>query len=352
MAQVPDFARGWPHPSLLGGQLPKMLAESFQQGLPYAEETLNYGSPYGHPKFLESLAGFLSQQYGAPVAPETLLATSGASMGADLCIRAHAKAGDICVFEEPTYYHAHSFARDQGMELKGVLMQEDGLDLKELEELCVSTGRVRVVYTIPIHQNPTGVTTSEAKRQGLVALARRHGFLVVADEAYQMLNFEPSQVKPLFYHDDPAEPRVLSIGTFSKLIGPGLKVGWVQAHRQLLQPLTKVGYFASGGNTVTFSSMALKHFMDSGQLSQHLAFLCSELGARCRLLCTRLRELRVEVQEPKGGYFVWVKGDGTRIGRGGGQMCLARDDFRDRTRLCFSWVPREELLQGLELLAE
>merc|ERR550514_618294 len=112
------------------------------------------------------------------------------------------------------------------------------MDLVALEKLLKEKeGKIKLVYTVAVHHNPTGVTLSNAKREKLVALAKQYDFKIIADEAYQLLNFRPSGVVPLFYHDDPKDPRVMSIGTFSKLIGPGTKVGWVQAHPELLAPL-------------------------------------------------------------------------------------------------------------------
>merc|ERR550525_747102 len=103
-----------------------------------------------------------------------------------------------------------------------------------LEKLLVEKGgKIKLVYTVPVHHNPTGITMSNPKRKQLVALAHKYDFKIISDEDYQLLNFEPSGVVPLFYDDDPANPRVLSVGTFSKLIGPGTKVGWIQAHPKL-----------------------------------------------------------------------------------------------------------------------
>merc|ERR1712176_1232623 len=120
-------------------------------------------------------------------------------------------------------------------------MESDGMDLNASEKILKENpGKVKMVYTVPVHHNPTGITMSDAKRTRLVALAKEHKFVIAADEAYQLLNYEKIDTKPLFYHDDPADPRVLSIGTFSKLIGPGVKVGWIQAHEKLLKPLTNV----------------------------------------------------------------------------------------------------------------
>eukprot|EP00435_Cladocopium_sp_Y103_P049880 s1013_g15.t1 len=109
--------------------------------------------------------------------------------------------------------------------------------------------------------------------------------------------------------------RVFSIGTFSKLIGPGTKVGWVQAHNSLLKPLTNVGFIDSGNNPVIFSSMNLLHFVESGALAKHIDAVSQDLGERCKLICQKLREVGLEVYQPKGGYFVWVKSKGKMTGR-------------------------------------
>ncbi|OLQ06599.1 putative E3 ubiquitin-protein ligase HERC1 [Symbiodinium microadriaticum] len=139
-----DFGRGWPHASLLGGsELKEALTDSFQRGLQFSAESLNYGDGrggfrFGHPKFLTALARFLEAQYQAPVDPATLMTTAGSSMGTDLALRAHARQGDICVFEEPSYYLAFSMARDSGLECRGVPILSDGIDLDMLEDVCKS----------------------------------------------------------------------------------------------------------------------------------------------------------------------------------------------------------------------
>jgi 2-aminoadipate transaminase len=106
-----------------------------------------------------------------------------------------------------------------------VPIEPDGMDLKALEALLKAQGgKVKMVYTVSVHHNPTGITMSNEKRVKLLALAKEYDFKIISDEAYQLLNFEKTGVLPLFYHDDPADPRVFSVGTLSKLIGPGTKV--------------------------------------------------------------------------------------------------------------------------------
>lgn len=322
-----------------------------------SEETLNYGDKangaymLGHPRFLQGLAKFLEQQYQAPTDPKTLMSTIGASMGTDLCFRIYGKPGDICVFEEPTYFLAFTMARNSFLELKGVPIMEDGMDLDALDKVCTeSEGKVKFVYTVPIHHNPTGYSMSNEKRVRLMQLAKKHKFLVIADEAYQLLNFGKTDMKPLFYHDDKEDPRVFSIGTFSKLIGPGTKVGWVQAHTSLLKPLTDIGFIDSGNNPVIFSSMNLLHFVESGALAKHIDAVSKDLGERCQLICRKLREVGLEVYEPKGGYFVWVKSKGKKTGKSGEATAIKKDKFHDYMRLCFCWLTREQIEEGIEYL--
>eukprot|EP00441_Pelagodinium_beii_P034174 CAMPEP_0197648566 /NCGR_PEP_ID=MMETSP1338-20131121/27838_1 /TAXON_ID=43686 ORGANISM="Pelagodinium beii, Strain RCC1491" /NCGR_SAMPLE_ID=MMETSP1338 /ASSEMBLY_ACC=CAM_ASM_000754 /LENGTH=361 /DNA_ID=CAMNT_0043222597 /DNA_START=57 /DNA_END=1142 /DNA_ORIENTATION=+ len=356
--QAQDFIKGWPHPELLGGDaLKHSLLESFKKGLEMSTESLNYGDKengaymLGHPKFRQGLAKFLEGQYGTPVDWKTLMSTAGSSMGTDLALRVHCKAGDICVVEEPTYFLAFTMARNRDMQLKGVPMQPDGMDLDALEKVLEeSGGKVKMVYTVPVHHNPTGITMSNAKRVRLVALAKKYKFLIAADEAYQLLNFTPAEVKPLFYHDDPADPRVLSIGTFSKLIGPGTKVGWVQAHESLLKPLQSIGFIDSGNNPVIFSSMNLLHFIESGALAKHIDMVSKDLGDRCKLICRKLKEVGLEVVEPKGGYFVWVESKGKMTGRSGEVASINKDKFAKFMRLCFCWLTRSQIEEGIEFL--
>merc|ERR1719188_1281343 len=208
------------------------------------------------------------------------------------------------------------------------------MDLCALEELVkAKEGKIKLVYTVPVHHNPVGVTMSNAKREKLVSLARQYKFYVLADEAYQLLNFEPTGVLPMFYYDDPADPKVLSVGTFSKLIGPGTKVGWVQAHEPLLKPLASLGYIDSGNNPVIFSSCNLIDFLESGACDRHIAMISKVIGGKCKLMVKKLKEVGLEPNDPKGGYFVWVKSKGKTTGKTGEPMAIKKDKFHDMMRL-------------------
>mmetsp|Transcript_18587 Transcript_18587/g.39797 ORF Transcript_18587/g.39797 Transcript_18587/m.39797 type:complete len:359 (-) Transcript_18587:218-1294(-) len=352
-----DFIKGWPHPSLLEGeQLRADLLQSFKKSLDMSAESLNYGDEkgaymLGHPLFLQTLADWLSKRYNAPVDPKTLMATGGASMGIDLACCKLCKPGDLAVVEEPTYYLSFTMIRDRGMDLLGVPIQEDGMDLDALEKLLKEKeGKIKLVYTVPIHHNPTGICMSDEKRKRLAALSQTYDFIIVADEAYQLLEWDPTGLKPMFYYDTPTNPKIVSVGTFSKIIGPGIKVGWVQAAESIVKQFPDVGFVDSGNNPVIWSSCNLIDFLQSGGMDRHLDAVRKELGEKCALLCKTLREHGLEPMQPKGGYFVWVKSNGKMTGRSGEAMAIKKDKFHEYMRLCFAWLSREKIVEGLEVI--
>mmetsp|Transcript_10679 Transcript_10679/g.24303 ORF Transcript_10679/g.24303 Transcript_10679/m.24303 type:complete len:409 (-) Transcript_10679:9-1235(-) len=359
-AKEQDFARGWPHPSIISmPSLQEALTSSFADMIAHSEDFLNYGGKrsykYGQSDFLLALAEFLSKQYGREVDSSTLMSTAGISMGMDIAARSLTNPGDIVVCEGPTYYLAHQIFLDNRLTLMEVPMEADGLDLKALRRICTEhPSKVKLVYTVPVHHNPTGVTLSTAKRQELLDMAAEFDFRIIADEAYQLLNFEPTGAVPLFYNDSATTPRVLSIGSFSKLIGPGLKVGWIQAHPDLLKELiTRAGWLTSGSNPVIFTSGILISFLRSGDLARHIERVSMVLAEKCSHLVQELEKIGLEPNHPKGGYFVWLRVKGKRTGRSGKGMSLQPSDaFADFMRLSFAWLTKEQISEGIRYLAE
>jgi DNA-binding transcriptional MocR family regulator len=362
VAQAQDFIKGWPSPDLLTQpELKEALTSSFRSFLDNTQMFLNYGDAQngaymlGTPVFRKTLAEFLSKQYGKDVDWNCVMSTGGSSMGTDISIRIHSQAGDYAVSEAPTYYLAHEMMRNRGLNLLEVPLQEDGMDMDALEKVLNGEhkGKIKLVYTVCVHHNPTGVTMSNAKRERLLKMAKQYDFKIIADEAYQLLNFAPSGVSSMFYHDDPADPRVLAVGTFSKLIGPGVKVGWVQAHPQILKPLINIGFIDSGNNPAIMSSGLLNEFVASGALAKHIDTVSKKLGAKKDLLVSELKKIGLEPNDPKGGYFVWVKSKGKMTGRSGKGMSLNPPDaYADYMRLCFAWLSNEQILEGVEFLKQ
>jgi len=371
-AQLQDFIKGWPSVDMLTSEhLKTALKVSFDKAINEwgeggAGAFLNYGDAsngaymLGSPDFRKTMADYLSGLYKRPVDWQSIMSTGGGSMGTDLVLRVHCKAGDYAVVEEPTYFLSHTMLRDRGMtNLLGVPMESDGLDLAALEKHCIEQGgKIKALYTVSVHHNPAGVTLSNAKRVKLVALAKKYDFIIISDEAYQLVTFGAmaEDTVPLFYHDDPEDPRVFSVGTFSKVIGPGLKVGWIQAHPALLKKMPDIGFIDSGNNPVIFSSAVVNHFIKSGALEQHRQFVCRELGKKCAILCAKLRDVGItDFTDPKGGYFVWApvkSGGAKRTGKAGNPCSINKDKFGNMMRLCFAWLTAEQIVEGIEAIRE
>lgn len=183
---------------------------------------LNYGYELGDGYFRLALAHFLGRGYGIPVGAEFLMTTAGASQALDLICSRFSKPGDVVFVEEPTYFLALRIFADHGLEVVGLPTDDDGLVIDSLVDALVDR-QPAFIYTVPTFQNPTGITMAEERRQQLVALAQAHDFLVVADEVYHLLDYAMLPPYPFAGYID--GERVLSIGSFSKILAPGLRLG-------------------------------------------------------------------------------------------------------------------------------
>ncbi len=277
-------------------------------------EHFQYGAEYGDGRHRIALAEFLSRGYGFAVDPELLFSTNGNSQALDMVCTVFALAGDVVLVEEPSYFLAHGIFADHGLEVIGVPIDEDGLDPdgidRELQRLKGEGRRVAFVYTIPVFHNPTGVTLSEERRARLVEVALRHQVLLVADEVYHLLPTDPSApLPPAMSHWVGSGP-VLSLGTFSKILSPGLRLGWVHGAENLVAALADSGLVVSGGGLNPMPSRLVTEVMLSGDLGTNIAALCEEYDRRVSIMHQALVDHMpdgIRWQRPRGGYFFWLE---------------------------------------------
>lgn len=269
---------------------------------------LNYGPDQGDGAFLQALANYLSRPYGFPVDPLSLMVTGGASQALNMLCTFFTQPGDTIFVEEPTYFTALLIFREHQLNIVSIPMDEHGLVVDALEEE-LNRHKPRFVYTIPAFQNPTGITLSLERRQRLVDLSLSHDFLIIADEVYQLLNFRdklpPMPMAALIESDT-----VFSIGSFSKILAPGLRLGWIQAGPKLLDRLVDIKFIDSGGALNQFTSHIVRSVIELGLQEQYLKQLRHIYHERSTLLCQAIREHFGHVahfREPDGGFFVWVE---------------------------------------------
>jgi DNA-binding transcriptional MocR family regulator len=271
---------------------------------------LQYGPSQGDQAFLERLATFLEQEYGHDVDPRTLFVTNGVSQGLDLVCSVLSSPGQKVLVEEPTYFLAGQILRDHGLEIVSVPLDGEGVDLQQMSQLS-ERHRPALFYTVSTHSNPSGTTLSGELRAQLVDLAEQFDFRIIADEVYQFLSFAGSAPPPPeMFSFDRGRARVIALQTFSKILCPGMRLGWLQARPDVVRRLQGRGYVTSGGGLNPVGAALAQSCLELDLLRPFVAKLRAEYGCRCRALLTAVRKHLPEVEiqvEPQGGYFVWLR---------------------------------------------
>lgn len=358
-----DFGVGQPSPSLLPLSL---LEKAAQHRLNRNDASLlAYGSQQGDGYFRIALARFLDEYYPIRVEPEQLFVTAGASQGLDLICTLFAKPGDTIFVEEPSYFLALRIFRDHQLNIIGLPMDDDGLVVEALQE---QLGRHKPVflYTVPTFHNPSSVTLSTARREKLVQLSQQHNFLIVADEVYHLLAYSTTPPPPLASYTDVGT--VLSLGSFSKILAPGLRLGWIQTGQALMDRLVTCGLLDSGGGLNPFTSGLVRSAIESGMQSNHLEHLKGVYAKRLNVLKSALKRQLPEAltfNEPAGGFFVWFKlstsVDTTellhearqhRVGYLPGIKFSSHQGLKNYVRLSFSYYEKNKLELGIKRLGE
>ncbi|KAE9009712.1 hypothetical protein PR001_g16376 [Phytophthora rubi] len=265
---------------------------------------LQYGAARGFIGFREEIAKLVA---GAnAVDPETLMVTAGNSQAISHAAMVFSKTNKRVFVEEPTYFLAHDIFRELGLELKGIHAGEDGIDLDVLEDRLAAGDVPAFLYTIPFFHNPTGAMMSPERCKRLVALAQKYGFRVVSDEPYNRLHLDGGALPSLASYDDSG--LVVSLGSFSKILAPGLRLGWAQSSKDTIETLSTIAALRSGGGQNPVTAALVHSVLEQDLLLPHIDHLKSVFRARKDAMCDALREYCPEVAftEPTGGYFVWL----------------------------------------------
>eukprot|EP01060_Flectonema_neradi_P031258 TRINITY_DN4697_c0_g1_i1.p1 TRINITY_DN4697_c0_g1~~TRINITY_DN4697_c0_g1_i1.p1 ORF type:complete len:427 (+),score=71.55 TRINITY_DN4697_c0_g1_i1:62-1282(+) len=301
-----NLSLGWP----VDGELPnELILKSTQRILSKTNaNALNYGDDLGDDFFLTQLSEFLSKTYQHPIPKSNLMVTGGASQALDLCCtQIKSKGSNKVVFvENPTYFLAQEVIKTHGFEIIGIETDEGGVILSDLERKVEAHGKPAFLYIIPTHHNPTGRTMPLDRRDELKNYCEREQIMIVADEVYQFLSWSDEKVKSFGEYDSDV---VVSISSFTKILSPGLRVGWINSTPSNISLLHDAGVIRSGGALSNFTAQLVADCLERGALQDYLSTLVTLYKFRSSSLHSSLVDevapLGVTFSKPTGGYFIW-----------------------------------------------
>ncbi|GLZ36660.1 PLP-dependent aminotransferase family protein [Actinokineospora sp. NBRC 105648] len=306
-----DLGPGYLEPGLLPVDL---LAAAYPAALAeYGSAALAYGDDRGAVPFRALVADRVARAEGPPCGPDNVLVTAGTSHALHLLATGLAQSGEVVLVEQYGYDYGRRILADRGLRARAVPMDAAGVDPAALDEAIATTRaageRIAFAYLAPTFHNPTGLVSPVGRRRELLAVAARHGVLLVEDDAYAELGLDGG-ADPVSLAGLAGYRGVVRLRTFSKTLGPGLRLGYLLADPAIVGRLAGTGLFTSGGSANHVTSLAVAWLLRSGEYDRHLGWLRSRLRERRDALAVALGsglEGVVEFTTPAGGYFLWLR---------------------------------------------
>ncbi len=270
-----------------------------------AVTALQYSVTEGYPQLREAAKQFAnSREPGLSHAGDGIIITTGAQQAIDLAAKCLTDEGDTILCEDPSFIGALNAFRICRANLAGVPVEADGISIQGLEKAIKANPRAKMLYIIPNFQNPTGVTLSMEKRRAVYDLCLQNGIAILEDNPYGDLRFSGSHVPAIKTLD--TEGIVCYCGTFSKIISPGLRVGYAIGPEALLNQMV-VAKQCNDVHTTVLSQIICCQFLQSCNMAGHLAALQKLYRGKCDLMVQGLRQHlpRAEFVTPEGGFFLW-----------------------------------------------
>ena len=334
------------------------------------EVALQYGPEQGYGPLIDCLREKLVHEEGLELRRPQLMLTGGSAQALSHLCTLFSKPGDIVLVEAPTYHETIQLFRDHGLLPLQILTDDDGLQVEalanRLQALARRGERARLLYTIPSFQNPSGITLAADRRQPILDLAERYDLLVVEDDVYRDLPYE-GKVPPSLFELDGGR-RVLRIGSFSKVLAPGVRMGWLMGPEGLIQRLIGSGLRCMGGGANPLVAHILAAYCQQGLLATHIQHLRQVYSERRDAMLTALATHMprgVDWTQPSGGFFVWMSlpdplraADVAARARKAKLLVPAGDPFFAEAptgqylRLAFSYVSPDRIERGIRLLAQ
>ncbi len=290
------------------GAIAGAFAQALEPGIA-GRQSLQYGLTEGEPRLRQALAAWMSER-GSPTAADSILVTSGSQQGLDLVARLLLNEEDCLLVERPSYLAALSAFSLSCPHLEGIAADEQGPCLAALDAVLKSGRRPRLLYLVPDFANPTGKTISLARRREILTWAVSHQIVIVEDNPYGELRFSGDALPSLYalaQEDPQARDWVIHLSTLSKIVSPGLRLGWMVLPPGLIEPAVRLKQ-SMDLHTATVNQTAAAAYLESGRLEARLIWLRAHYRERKQALLDALNaELgdRLLLNDPDGGLFLW-----------------------------------------------
>ncbi|MCX8208746.1 MAG: PLP-dependent aminotransferase family protein [Sulfolobales archaeon] len=363
--KVISFTGGYPDPQTFPRESLAKIA--YEVIVNYGDRALQYSPTKGVTVFRQTLIKYLKDKDVKVSKEDDIIVTTGSQQGLDLISRTLIDPGDYIVTENPTYLAALTAFRTARPNVVGVPIDEWGMRTEVLEEklrnLESSGRRVKFVYTIPIAHNPAGTTMSPERKKHLLELASQYDFIVIEDDPYSFFVYDEADVTRLKTLD--SEGRVVYLSTMSKVLSPGIRVGWILGPQQLIDLFERAKQSADL-HTPTLSQYIAKEAIEKGVVSETVEKARKIYRVKRDAILSALSENMVENSwwvKPVGGLFlmVWLPPEidtremlPTAIDEGvayvPGAPFFVDESGRNTMRLNFSYPSIEEIRSGIEIL--
>lgn len=362
----------------------KMGVISFAQGNPSAEafpmdaicsitdyllhsnpsQYFQYGATEGYPALRQTLKDRMKNSFSCGKEFDELVIVSGAQQAVDLAAKVLCDEGDTVICENPSFIGSINAFRSYNLNLCGIDMESDGINIEKLEQALRTEKNVKMIYLIPTFQNPLGTVMSFEKRKAVYELAKKYNCLILEDNPYGEIRFSGEDIPNIKSLD--TEGLVIYCGSFSKLFAAGVRVGFVLAPVPIVQKMV-VAKQAADVHTNLFWQAAIDHFITDYNFNDHIKKLCGIYERKCALMVKGLNENAedlIHFNEPEGGFFIWcdasskvdmqkfftnLRTNGVNV-FSGSMLTVTGIDKPQSFRLNFSTPSDEEIVKGTEIL--
>lgn len=355
-----SFAGGLPDPNLFPAEAMKSATDKILTE--NSNAALQYGLTLGRVSLREKIVGLMKRE-GVDTTVDNIAITTGSQQAITVAAMLLLEEDSVIITENPSYLGAFAAFKPFATNYVGVNGDEEGMLMDELEETLKNTPKAKMIYVIPNFQNPTGRTWSLERRKKLLELATKYDLPILEDNAYGEVRFEGERVPSIKSMD--IEGRVIYLGSFSKILSPGLRVGWACADEEVIlkYELVKNGLDLQSAE---LAQMQVDGFLDENDLDDHIAKINKVYKERRDLMIKTIDEefpKEAKYFYPEGGMFVWVnlpshvntrellvKAIEKRVGFVPGGSFYPKGDCESSMRLNFSTMENDKIVEGIKIL--